>query len=409
MKKILTSLTIFCLFILLVFPSQAKAVEVLLADLTLTADCSAEASPENFYWELEWNDSIPSRTDGEPDANESFYKLEAPCKVFNGDTFEVRITATDTECNTYNFGATIADVWSLTDELLEGPQSTTTVDSGNSWVNDINVYPSGVWQNTYTLMTPGPFNRRVTFSAKDLGHCWGGHNWTTFVSGDIVVDPERGGSENSAPEATLLGGGVYELGTTLRLRAMVSDDDGDELIYRLLDNGSIISSGTVQAVAGGSNVALPINPIGNGLSLGGHVITLTVSDGTDSVDSSIRVVYIDSVAPNVSLSADPGKLWPPNNDMIPVLVTINATDNSNETPTLSVNVSSTGGSSVIVSVDEDAGTAELSLKASSNKNTVYTVTVTAEDASGNSAEASVEIPVVHESPDRRDFGRGHKK
>ncbi len=397
MKKLLTSLTILSVFILLVFPSQAKAIDVLLADLTLTTDCSAEASPENFYWELEWNDEVIDRFDGSI-SNESFYKLEAPCKVFNGDTFEVRITATDDVCKGYYYGATIADRWYLTDELLAGPKSTATVDSGNSWTNDITVYPTGVWQNSYILLTPGPFDRRITFSAKDLGHCWGGHGWTTFVSADIVVDPERGGSDNSPPEATLSGGGLYEMGTDLILGAALLDGDGDELTYQWFDNGSAIASGTIQALEGGALVALPDIVIGNGLSLGVHIVTLSVSDGTDTVESSINVEYVDTTPPSVATSADPGSLWPPDNNMIPVQVKINATDNSGETPSISVSVSSAGGESVIEDIDLDTSTAYLSLKASSNKKLEYTVTIEATDASGNSSSVQVVIPVVHESP-----------
>jgi hypothetical protein len=277
--------------------------------------------------------------------------------------------------------------------------STTVVDSGNSWSNDISVHLTGVWQRNYILMTPGPFDRRITFSAKDLGHCWGGHSWTTFVSGDIVVDPERDSSENSPPQAFLSGGGVYELGSTLRLRATVSDDDGDELTYRLLDNGSAIASGTVQAIEGGASVALPVITIGNGLSLGVHNITLSVSDGTDTVESSIEVEYVDTTPPTLASSSDPTSLWPPNNDMISVLVTINAEDNSGETPSISVSVSSSGeGNYSVGSYDAATGTANISLEATANKKVEYTVTVTATDGSGNSSSADIVIPVVHESP-----------
>ena len=44
MKKIIAFFSVFSFFLFLVIPSQANAIEVLLADLTLSADCS-ESKP----------------------------------------------------------------------------------------------------------------------------------------------------------------------------------------------------------------------------------------------------------------------------------------------------------------------------------------------------------------------------
>jgi hypothetical protein len=407
MKKTLRVLSILSLFTLLILPTKARAVEVLLADLTLSTNCAGEANPEDFYWVQEWNDEIPSRFDGSI-SNESFYKLEAPCKVFLGDTFEVRITATDTNCNTYSFGATIADTWSLVDTVLSGPPVATTVDSGSFWSNDINVYPSGTWEKSYIRPTPSADNHTIEFSAKDLGHCTGGHIWTTGVAGETVVDPVRGAS-NSAPQANPAGEGVYELGSDFRLGGTVSDADGDEVSYLWTDNGNAIASGTVQTAQDGSDVALQPTLIRGGFSLGLHTVTIIVSDGKDSSESSIEVEFVDTIAPRLRPSSDTATLWPPNNDMVPVVINANAVDNSGDIESITVSVSSSGGDAVIEKVDVDTQTANLLLKASSKNGVVYTVTVEAEDASGNTASADISIPVAHQSPDRRDFGKGHKK
>ncbi len=409
MKKLLISFSVLFAFLFLFTTSNAGAATVLIDDLTLTGDCAGEASPENFYWEIGFNDEILSRDDVETISNESFYTLEAPCKVFLGDTFEVRITAIDDVCNGSSFGATIADRWYLTDTLLSGPPVVTTVDSGSFWSNDINVYPSGTWQKSYMRPTPSADNHDFAFGATDLGHCGGGHNWTGSVSQGTVVDPIRESAVNTPPRIMANGdGAVYNLLDRLALSGTASDLEGETLRFLWLIDGSAVASGSVATIEGGAPVRLPVSIIGNGLALGVHTITLRASDAENTVSTSIQVEYVDSIAPTLSPVSDTAELWPPNNDMVPVSITSNAADNSGEAPLISIEVTSNtaSGDYSIVNVDQATGTVDLLLKASSEKGSGYTVTIGAEDAAANTSSANLVIAV---GENRRGSGKALKK
>lgn len=306
MKKRFSFILVLSFFLFLILPIQAQAIAVYIDDLTLSSNCN-EVSPEDYYWELNWEDNLPTRADDGTTFTESYYKLEAPCKVFNGDTFEVRITATDNVCNDYSFTATIADVWSLTDEVVGPPPIFTTVDSGSYYGgNDISVHPTGVWQKSYMLSTPGPFDHEIIFSAKDLGHCGGGHSWTTFVSGDVVVDPERGSDAeapaNSAPSATA-GDDItitsQEQSATV-INGSASDADDDELEYRWLDSGAVVQA--YESVGFGGDASLDLSTLST-LSLGAHRLTLEVTDSEDSAVDSMVLTILNS-PPTASPNGD---------------------------------------------------------------------------------------------------------
>jgi hypothetical protein len=408
MKKLITSFSILFLLLALLIPLNSNAATIMIDDLTLSGNCAAEGSPEDFYWELGFNDEIPAR-DGSGDiTKESFYTLEAPCKVFFGDTFEIRVTATDNNCIADVYEGSIAGSWFVADVLLSGPPVVTTVASGNMFFNDINVHPTGVWQKSYMRPTPTPDNHDITFNVTDLGNCDGAHNWTTFVHDSVVVDPLRPSDENSPPDVYPVGEGLYEMGDDLMLGATVSDSDGDKLSYQWFIDGSAHASGNVQAPADGSTVSLPNSITGGGLSVGTHDVTLTVSDGTNEVENFFEVEYAGSTAPTLSPVSDTAELWPPNNDMLPVRITANAADNSGVAPSISVKVTSntgTGGYS-IENIDQDTGVIDLQLRASNEKGSGYTVTIEAEDGAGNTASADVVILVAE---NRRGSGKGLKK
>ena len=495
MRKILSSITVLSFLLLLIIPVKANAATVLLDNLTLTTDCSTAVPPEDYYWEAEWFDEIPYPSGT---VNETSYKLEGPCKVFFGDTFEVRITVTDTGCLTGGlFGGTVANAWFLTDTLLSTPTVETTVDSGNFFFNDINVFPDlGVWQRSYMRPTPSADDHDFEFNAEDLGKCAGAHNLGGSVIQGTVIDPlpptntapvvdagasvvilsidqsstiisgsatdadgdpltytwyegavelqgpnsvEPGGGtplylasvapisigthlltlevtdntatvsdtmelsiDNSAPNAVASGGGTYNLGDNITIGASVSDFDGDALSYTWTLGPDVISTGSVPTAYGGAPTALPPHEITGGLSLGTHVLDLTIFDGANTIYTDIIVDVVDTEAPTLSPTATPNMLWPPNNSMLDVLIAANALDNSGSV-TLNVTVTSTAGTGddyTVVSVDQGAGTANLQLRA--NKSNIdYTVTVVATDSSGNSSSSDVVVTVPHDIRDKR--------
>jgi len=216
--------------------------------------------------------------------------------------------------------------------------------------------------------------------------------------------------DNSAPHAAPTGGGVYEIFTPVTLGGGVSDFDGDVLTFEWLEGGNLLFSGSQSTLQGGDPVQLPNNIIAD-LSLGLHTITLKVNDGVNEpVTSDINVEIVDNSVP--TLAPDPNKtiLWPPNHQMVDIIIEANASDNSGGIVTLSTTVSSNepedglgdGDMSPdwsVPEIDQDNGIITLQLRSErsgTGDGRIYTVTITATDESGNSSQASVEIIVPHD-------------
>ena len=102
---------------------------------------------------------------------------------------------------------------------------------------------------------------------------------------------------NSAPNASPTGGGVYQIGTHITVGGQISDFDNDPLNYAWHE-GNLPSycTGSVQAPTNsppGTPITLPDCTLPS-LTLGDHILTLTVSDGINPpVSSNITVTIID--------------------------------------------------------------------------------------------------------------------
>jgi len=219
---------------------------------------------------------------------------------------------------------------------------------------------------------------------------------------------------NSPPYAAPNGGGVFEINEDVTLGGYVSDFDGDLLSYQWLEGTTVLFSGTVQSINGGTLVELPGHTIST-FPLGIHSIVLQVDDGANEpVSEAITVEIVDNTTPTLEPAANTSSLWPPNHKMIDIVIEANASDNSGLPVTLSAVISSNepvnGSGDGDMSpdwtepvIDRENGIITFKLRAERSGNgngRVYTITITATDTSNNIATANVEITVPHDKKKR---------
>jgi len=217
---------------------------------------------------------------------------------------------------------------------------------------------------------------------------------------------ETSGSVNSAPTVAATGSGSYELGSTVTLGGDVADVDGDSISYGWTVDGNAICSGGVISSVGGDPVALN-SCNASGLSLGSHTAVLTVSDGVNPpVTATVILLVVDNTQPTLSPEANPKILWPPNHNMVDVVIDAQASDNSGSV-SLAASVSSNEAQEGLgdgdlpvdwqdLSIDQATGKISLQLRAERAGNgsgRTYSVTVTATDGSGNQSSAVVQVKV----------------
>jgi hypothetical protein len=148
---------------------------------------------------------------------------------------------------------------------------------------------------------------------------------------------------------------------------------------------------------------------GTSVSLSGDTLLVGAPtfDGSplDPDSGLVHVFERDTVPPVIdSTTASPASLWPPNHMMVPVTITVDASDNSGETPTCEI---------VSVSSDEpidDAGdgdtwpdwaiTGPLTVnlraeRAGGGDGRVYKISVECTDGSSNTSTSTAQVVVPH--------------
>ncbi len=208
-----------------------------------------------------------------------------------------------------------------------------------------------------------------------------------------------------APSVAPTGGGTYEILTVITLGGEVSDNEGDTLTYSWYEGSETYCAGNVETIAGGTPVQLPscLFPVNRSMELGTHVVTLEVNDGVNPpVTAGVKVDIVDSSFPTLAPVPNVSILSPPNNQMVDIIIQVNASDNSGFV-TLSADVSSDdadaepGEDFTAPILGEDTVTLQLRAeRASGNNIRTYTVSVTATDGSGNSSSADVNIVVPND-------------
>ena len=193
-------------------------------------------------------------------------------------------------------------------------------------------------------------------------------------------------------------------GTPVALTAQVSDEDGDALTILWWANGVAVQTNTIAAESSTNVSSVTLNGV---YPTGTNTVTLSVSDGIDApVTCSTTVAVVDTTPPVITaISANPNELWPPNHKMIPVRVSVVASDGCGTVTSKIISIHSSqavlGKGSGNTSPDwKITGDLTAQLRAERDgpdKNgRIYTITVQATDEAGNAATADVTVFVPHD-------------
>ena len=150
-------------------------------------------------------------------------------------------------------------------------------------------------------------------------------------------------------------------------------------------------------------------PSGSTFAKGNNTVICTASDSVGNVGTkSFTVTVKDSQAPTIiGVTPSLDQLWPPTGKLIPVTVTVSATDNCDTPSCEIINVSSsepiTGGVDTTSPDYEITGPLSVNLRAERldlGPGRVYTITVRCIDASGNSSTKNAQVTVPHDQKAR---------
>jgi probable HAF family extracellular repeat protein len=143
-----------------------------------------------------------------------------------------------------------------------------------------------------------------------------------------------------------------------------------------------------------------------------YTLTATCSDraGNSKTASVDVVVPRDTTAPSITeMAVTPNAIWPPNGKMVPVQVTVSATDDVDATPSCSL--TSISGSTTD-SVITGAFTANVrALRNNNDDDRTYVLTVTCSDRAKNKSSKTVNVTVTKNDPNyySTGSGKGHQK
>jgi len=157
--------------------------------------------------------------------------------------------------------------------------------------------------------------------------------------------------------------------------------------YRLREGSDCINAG--------SNAAVPPD------------VTIDIAGAPRIQDTTVDMgAYegaVDVTPPTINrISATPDLLWPPNNKMVPVKITVDATDNDGLVPTSRiVNVQCNEG--YVPDWWKVTGDLTLDVRAARhgfNADRVYTITIECRDTTGNVATGTTTVTVPHDQRKR---------
>jgi hypothetical protein len=257
-----------------------------------------------------------------------------------------------------------------------GDGSTPVNGSSPSLLNATHVYTvPGVYNATLTVKFGPPLNRTDTDAAVI----------TVLESEPPVVD--------AGPDVTVEQ--ESHNGTQVTLNGTATDNVSTRFNFTWSEEGVVLAAET--------NVTY--TTLTYTFNLGLHTVTLNATDEAGNTGSDdVTVEVIDTTPPEITATATPSVIWPPNHKYVTVRVNITAFDICD--PSLNITFVS------ITSNEPDNGLGDgnttndiviiddftFSLRAERSGNgsgRIYTITYKAVDASGNESIASITIEVPH--------------
>jgi hypothetical protein len=136
-------------------------------------------------------------------------------------------------------------------------------------------------------------------------------------------------------------------------------------------------------------------------------VTWTYDDGNGNIATQAQTVIVKDTKPPVisNLIASPSVLWPPNHEMVPITLTVSASDNCDSNPICQiVSVISNEPENGLGDGDkapdwEITGTLTVNLRAERSgkgDGRVYTVKVRCTDNAGNFSDHTITVTVPHD-------------
>jgi photosystem II stability/assembly factor-like uncharacterized protein len=272
-----------------------------------------------------------------------------------------------------------------------------------------------------------PDHAEIIYVGNDLG-VWAsiddGDTWHPYRSGmptaAIVIDFNILENDRTL-RAVTHGSGVYE-------RALFSPneppvaDPGDDFVAECSgpDGAEVTLDGSGSFDPDGDPLSFtwsgPFGEVSGAqptvtLPLGLSIITLVVSDGELFSDpATLQVEVRDTGLPAISASADPNLLWPPNNKMVDISLSIVASDLCDPAPVISledISILDAGRFDPATDIagaewgTDDRLVSVRAQRAGNGDGRTYIITCHATDASGNSSSATAQVFVPHDQRNQR--------
>jgi len=159
-----------------------------------------------------------------------------------------------------------------------------------------------------------------------------------------------------------------------------------------------VSFSASDSLSGVSTVTSPVTVTTEGANqqIVGEAVDLAGNKAATSV-----IVNIDKTPPNVSITANPNLLWPPNHKMIPVLIGGQAVDSLSGIDTTAFQVNDKYGK---LHPTINSFNSTIKLEAWRNggdmDGRVYTISVTVKDKAGNASSKSTTVICPHDKEDK---------
>lgn len=328
----------------------------------------------------------------------------------SGDIIGTGITF-DTSTLTLNLSVGYGSAFGFSDltgaatgAAIQGPAPTSTVApvvvdlSGLNTLATNNAAAGGSIIGTITLTTnesadllAGQFYLNIPTAANPTGEIRA--QFIPVNTSPTLVCPESTNAQCAGPN-----------GTIVTLTASVSDDDGDALTVVWSGNGVAMQTNTIAAGTSSNATGVSFSAL---YQFGTNVVTVSVSDGVGApVTCSTTVTIIDTIPPVItSASVTPNVLWPPNHKMIPVQLSVTATDICGSVQTRIISIHSnqdpkakgSGHTSPDAKITGDLTALIRAERTGKDKGgRIYTITVEATDEAGNTTDTNLLVTVPHD-------------